>query len=80
MSILGAFGAVPSKVTEPLTEAAVAGLMGSAEGAGAVVLGGADSELVSFLPHPRKNKAVANDVTRPKVVIHLLVFMIKAPF
>src|SRR5260370_27911185 len=49
MSIFAALGAVPSRLTVPLTLAAVAGSIGVAAGV-AAVLGAADSSL-RFLPH-----------------------------
>src|ERR1039457_942911 len=82
MSIFTPFGAVPAKLTVPLTLAAVAGSIGVAAGAGAAaVLGAADDSSLDFLLHPvnrtRPTDAIAN---RPRKTTHSFRFMISCTF
>src|SRR5208282_5036608 len=74
MSIFAALGAAPSKLTVPLTLAAVAGSIGAAAGA-AIVLGAADCSSVGFLLHAviRTRPTTAH---RPRVTNQCLRFII----
>src|ERR1700730_6086817 len=51
MSILAALGAVPARLTVPLTLAAVAGSMGAAAGADVAAVPGAADSSLGFLLH-----------------------------
>src|SRR6266446_9056526 len=77
MSIFAALGAVPARLTVPLTLAAVAGSIGAAAGA-AAVLGAADSSLGFLLhavsrtrPTTAHRPRVSNDCFRFMMSLHL---------
>src|ERR1700720_3664404 len=75
MSILFALGAVPARITVPLTLAAVAGSIGAAAGAGvAAVLGAADCSS-GFLLHAL-NRTRPMTAHRPRVTNDCFRFMI----
>jgi hypothetical protein len=79
ISIFAALGAVPSRLTVPLTLAAVAGSIGVAAGA-APLLGAADSSGFGFLLHA-VNRTRPTTAQRPRVTIHGFLFIIvPAPF
>src|SRR5208282_5679479 len=78
MSIFAALGAVPSKLTVPLTLAAVAGSIGIAAGAGAAaVLGAADCSSGFLLHAVRTRPTTAH---RPSVTNHCFRFFISYTF
>src|SRR5215467_5912084 len=75
MSIFAAFGAVPSRLTVPLTLAAVAGSIGVAAGAGVAAVPGAADCSSGFLLHA-VNRTSPTAAHRPRVTIHGFRFII----
>src|SRR5208282_4270135 len=75
MSIFAALGAVPAKLTVPLTLAAVAGSIGVAAGAGAAAVLGAAVCSSGFLLHA-VSRTRPTTAHRPRVIKHSFRFMI----
>src|SRR5262249_2102213 len=82
MSILAGFGAAPSSLTVPETEATVAGSIGVAAGAGAAAFSSGafeDCSVFSFLLHPASTSRPRTP-RRPDKANHFFRFMISQPF
>src|SRR5713101_122931 len=75
MSIFAALGAVPSRLTVPLTLAAVAGSIGVAAGAGVAAVPGAADCSSGFLLHA-VNRTSPTAAHRPRVTNHGFRFII----